>query len=125
MLKKEITYTDYDGNERTETFMFNLSKAELIELQLSEKGGLQNFIQQVVQERDTKKLSELFRSLIMKAYGQKSADGRQFIKSEQLSKEFSETEAFSDLLVSLYTNAEGAAEFIKGLVPQSIADQLK
>lgn len=125
MLKKEMTYIDYDGNQRTETFWFNLTKAELLQLQVSEKGGLEKVIRKVIAEEDIKKISDLFKDIILKAYGQKSIDGRQFIKSEALSKEFSETEAFSDLLVSLYTDATAAGEFIRGIVPQSVAEQMK
>lgn len=117
MLKKTMTYKDYDGNERTEDFYFNLSKAEVAEMEMSETGGLGNLLRRIVAERNNKKIVEMFKGLILKAYGEKSPDGRRFIKSQELRDAFSQTEAYSDLFVELASNAEAAAAFVNGITP--------
>lgn len=84
MLKKTISYTDYDGNKREEDFYFNLNKAELAEMELSTTGGIQNYINRIVAAQDTATLVKIFKELILKAYGQKSLDGKRFIKNDEL-----------------------------------------
>ena len=121
MLKKTMTYTDYDGNERTEDFYFNLSKAELTEIEMSHDGGLSKMIEKIVAERDAKRIIEVFKDLILKSYGQKSLDGKRFIKSQELKDEFSQTEAYSDLFMQLASDAEKAAEFVNGIVPANMS----
>lgn len=121
MLKKTITYTDYDGVERTEDFFFNLSKAEIAEMELSSAGGMEKLIQQIAMTQDRKRLIDLFKTIILKSYGEKSLDGRRFIKSEELSQAFSQTEAYSELFMQLATNTEMASEFINGIMPKTDA----
>jgi phage-related baseplate assembly protein len=116
MIKKTITYTDYDGNERTEDLFFNLSKAELIEMELSASGGMEKMLKRIIAEQDTRKIMEIVKSIILKSYGKKSDDGRRFIKSEELSQEFLQTEAYSELLLELMSNEEAASAFMNGLV---------
>ena len=123
MLKKTITYTDYDGVERTEDFFFNLSKAEVAEMELGTAGGMQKLIERILNTQDTKGLIELFKDLILRSYGEKSADGRRFIKSKELSTAFSQTEAYSELFMELATDAEKAAEFVNGITPMVPADK--
>lgn len=122
MLKKVITYTDYDGNERTETFYFNLTKAEITEMELSLAGGLVKTIEKIVEERDGSKIIALFKDVILRSYGEKSPDGRRFIKSPQLSTEFSQTEAFSEMFIEMATNTEVATAFINGIAPDMKTD---
>lgn len=117
MLKKTITYTDYNNNERTEDFYFNLTKAEVMEMEMGTAGGMQEFLNRIVAEQDSAKIIEMFKKIILKAYGQKSLDGKRFIKSEELSSEFSQTEAYSDLFMELATNADAASAFINGILP--------
>jgi hypothetical protein len=117
MLKKTITYVDYDGNERTEDFYFNLSKAELIEIETSNNGGLSKMIEKLVAEQDMKRIVEIFKDIILKAYGEKSLDGKRFIKSAELRDSFEQTEAYSQLFMELATNAESAAAFVNGITP--------
>ena len=121
MLKKTITYKDYNGVERTEDFYFNLSKAEAMEMELSITGGLTEMIRKIVAAQDTPTIIATFKKIILNAYGEKSADGRRFIKSEDLSKAFSETEAYSNLYMELATDANAAAEFVNGIVPKDAA----
>lgn len=124
MLKKNIKYVDYDGNERTEDFYFNLNKAEVIELQLGTVGGLTKTLEKIVQEKDESRIIEYFKTLILKAYGEKSADGRRFIKSQELRDAFEQTEAYSELFMELASDAKMAAEFINGVLPKEAADAI-
>lgn len=117
MLKKTFTYTDYNGVERTEDHYFNLSKAELMEMELSTTGGLAEMINKIVAAQDAPAIVKVFKELVLKAYGQKSADGRRFIKSKELSDEFAQTEAYSQLFMELATDADAAAKFVNGIVP--------
>lgn len=122
MLKKRIKYTDYDGNEREEDFYFNLSKAELVELELTTDGGLEQMIQKITDTRDMPKLIELFKRLILMSYGEKSENGKRFIKSKELSDAFAQTEAYSELFMELATDDKAASEFVNGIVPQGLAE---
>ena len=125
MLKKNIKYVDYDGNDRAEDFYFNLNKAEIVELELGTTGGLTKTLEKIVQEKDNKRIVEYFKAIILKAYGEKSADGRRFIKSQELRDSFEQTEAYSELLMELSSNAKAAADFISGIVPKEAADAAK
>lgn len=118
MLKKTITYTDYDGNSRTEDFWFNLSKAEIIRLEFSESGGMEKLLNKMIAEQDSKKLMNMFETLILTAYGEKSGDGKRFIKSEELSTAFKQTEAYSELIVELLSDEKSASEFVNKVMPQ-------
>lgn len=120
MITKTIKYTDYNGTEREEKFLFNLSKAELMEMEMGTTGGLAENIQKIVEAQDAPSIIKIFKDLILKAYGVKSADGKRFIKSEALSEEFSQTEAYSQLFMELATDADAAAKFVKGIVPSDI-----
>lgn len=118
MLKKTITYTDYNGVERTEDHYFNLSKAEIAEMELSVKGGYTEMISAIVKEKDTPSIMKIFKEFIIRAYGKKSPDGRRFEKSEEISKDFLETEAYSTLLMELLSDAKAAADFINAIIPK-------
>ncbi len=124
MLKKTMTYTDYDGNERTEDFYFNLSKAELIEMQVSETGGLDKLIKKIMDTKDYGKLIALFKKLIKLSYGEKSLDGRTFEKSESIFRSFEQTTAYSDLFMELATNVDSAIDFLTAIVPSDLAKEL-
>lgn len=121
MLKKTITYTDYNGTERTEDFYFNLTKAEILEMELSTEGGLQQMIEKIIAAQDMPALSKYFKQIILMSYGEKSPDGKRFIKNDKLREEFSQTEAFSQLYVDLATDDKIAADFINGIIPQEAA----
>ena len=121
MLKKTITYTDYNGTERTEDFFFNLSQAEVMEMELSTEGGLGEMIRRIVAAQDTAAIIKVFKEILLKAYGEKSADGKRFVKSEALSTAFSQTEAYSQLFMTLATDADEAAAFVNGIAPQESA----
>lgn len=125
MLKKTITYTDYNGVERKEDFYFNLTKAEITEMELGTTGGLAEMIQRVVDAQDGPSIMKIFKELILKAYGEKSQDGKRFIKSEEISDAFTQTEAYSILFMELATDAEAAANFVNGIIPADLQEQAK
>ena len=120
MIKKTITYTDYNGVERTEDFYFNLTKAEIMEMELSTTGGLADMIQRIVAAQDAPALIKIFKDLVLKAYGEKSPDGKRFVKSEEISTAFSQTEAYSMLFMELAMDADAAAKFVNGIVPKDL-----
>lgn len=123
MLKKTITYTDYNGNERTEDFYFNLSKAEVMEMELGTAGGLAEMIRNIISAQDAPAIINVFKEVILKAYGEKSPDGKRFIKSEEIRTAFSQTEAYSNLFMELSTDAEAGAKFVNGIMPSDM-DQI-
>jgi len=125
MLKKTMTYVDYNGTERTEDFYFNLSKAEVMEMEMSTTGGLAEMIQRIVAAKDAPAIIKIFKELVLKAYGVKSPDGKRFIKSEALKEEFSQTEAYSNLFMELATDADAAAKFVNGIVPSDVQSAMK
>lgn len=121
MFTKTITYTDYNGDERTEDFLFNLSMAEITEMELSVDGGLTAMLKRITDAKDGPAIIKVFKDLILRSYGEISADGRRFVKSEKLSTEFAQTEAYSKLFMELALNPDVAAEFVNGLVPSNTA----
>ena len=120
MLKKTVTYTDYNGVERTEDFYFNLSKAEVTEMELSVDGGLAQMLENIVNSKDNTEIVRMFKELVLKAYGEKSPDGRRFIKNKELSDAFSQTEAYSEIFMELALNEQAAADFVNGILPKSL-----
>lgn len=124
MLTKTIKYTDYNGVEREETFLFNLTKAELMEMELGTTGGLTEMIQKIIETQDSPSIIKIFKDIILKSYGEKSLDGKRFIKINDsgvpLSNAFSQTEAYSQLFMELATDSKAAAAFINGIVPSDM-----
>jgi hypothetical protein len=124
MLKRDIKYTDFDGAEQTETFYFNLSKSEVVELEVGRKGGLEEFIKKVIKTEDHGALVSEFKRIVLLAYGVKSDDGKRFIKSDQLREEFSQTAAFDSLFMELATSDSAATTFIQGILPKDMQDEI-
>ena len=120
MLKKTVTYVDYNGVERTEDFYFNLSKAEVTEMELSVEGGFSKMLEEIVKSNDNVRILELFKEMVLKAYGEKSADGRRFVKSKELSEAFSQTEAYSEIFMELALDEKAAAAFVNGIMPANL-----
>lgn len=119
MLKKTISYTDYNGTQRTEDFYFNLSKAELMEMEMGTTGGFTEMVNAISAALDVPALFKLFKQLILKSYGVKTPDGKRFAKSEEISEAFSQTEAFSQLFTELAANTDAAVAFVNGIVPST------
>lgn len=122
MLKKTISYTDYDGIDREEDFYFNLTESELMVMELSEDGGLKKMMEKIVREKNRPKLIEIFQKMIKLSYGEKSPDGRRFIKNDEISEAFSQTPAYDKLFMELATNEDSAINFIRGIVPPEMSD---
>lgn len=123
MLTKTITYTDYNGVERTEDFLFNLNQAELIEMQLGNSNGLySDQLKKMIDSHDGAALIKTIREFVVKSYGEKSEDGKRFIKSPEISEAFTQTEAFSQLLTELLSDDAKATEFILGIMPQGLRE---
>ena len=125
MYVKRIDYEDYDGNKRTKEAYFNLNKAELLELQMSWDGGLEKVLKKIVEEKDQKRMIEMFKMIILKAYGEKSLDGDRFVKTPEITEAFTQTEAYSELFMELATNDQAAADFINGIMPKNLVDEAK
>ena len=120
MVVKKIKYKDFNGVEREEEFMFNLTEAEITEMELTTDGGLSDSIKKIISAQDTPQIIETFKMLLLKSYGEKSADGRRFIKSDELSKEFTQTNAYSQLFMELAYDDKAAVAFINGIIPESM-----
>lgn len=118
MYVKPITYTDYDGVQHTDKFYFNISKAELIEMDASETGGLTKRLQEIVDANETADIFKRVKSIILKAYGRKSPDGKRFIKSPEMSQEFEQTEAYSELIMEFMQNPKSFEEFMRHTLPK-------
>lgn len=117
MLKLTKTYTDYNGISRTEDFYFNLTQAELTEMELSVDGGIVEMINRIVAAKDGKQIIAMFKDIVLRAYGEKSPDGRRFIKNQEIRDAFSQTPVYSDLFMELATDAKKASDFIAGIIP--------
>lgn len=121
MLKRPITYEDFNGDTVTENFYFNISKPELIKLEVEVKQGFGNWIQGVIDAKDHKELIAQFERIILLAYGVKSEDGKKFVKSDALREEFLQTAAYIALFTELTTDDKAAAIFIKSILPKDLA----
>ena len=117
MLKKTVTYTDYNGTERTEDFYFNLTKAEIMEMEMGTAGGMSEMLKKVVASQDAPTIMKVFKDLVLKAYGEKSDDGKHFVKNDKIREAFAQTEAYSEIFMELATDADAAAKFVNGIVP--------
>ena len=120
MLKKLIKYTDYNGVERQENFYFNLNKTELMEMETEVTGGMRQLLEDMMEKQDIPKIMKAFKTIILKAYGEKSPDGRRFYKSEELSTAFTQTEAYNELYMELLSDAKKASQFITALMPEDM-----
>lgn len=124
MFRIQKTYTDFNGNERKEDFYFHLTEAEVMKMQLGTTGGLAETIQRLIDLQDGPAILKIFEDLVLKAYGVKSPDGREFIKNQALRDSFMQTQAYSDIYVELATDADKAAKFINGILPANLAKQV-
>ena len=125
MIKKTVTYKDFDGNERTEDFYFHLTEQELTEWELSVDGGLSGVLRRIVNSKDNKKLIEIFKDLLTRSYGVKTPDGRGFVKNKEVLNDFIYTQAFSDIYMELATDDKAASEFVNGIIPANLAAEAR
>jgi len=124
MIKKTITYTDYNGTERTEDFYFHLTEAEIMEMSLGVDGGLEQMIRRIIAAQDVPQLVATFKDILLRSYGEKSPDGKRFIKTPEVREAFTQTEAYSKLFMELATNADSATAFMNGVIPADLKKQL-
>ena len=124
MVVKKIKYTDFNGVDREEEFMFNLTEAEITEMELTTDGGLSDSIKKIISAQDTPEIIKTFKMLLLKSYGEKSADGRRFIKSEELTEAFTQTNAYSQFFMELATDDKAAIAFINGIIPESMRERV-
>lgn len=124
MLKKTITYTDYNGLERTEDYYFNISRSELAVMNYNENGGFTERLQSMLNAKNSKAIIDVVQSLIEMSYGIKSQDGRRFIKGKEVFDEFKQSPAYSIFLMDLLTNSDSAEEFVKGILPSDLAKEI-
>lgn len=125
MFKKTVTYNDFDGQSRTEDFYFNLTPAELTEMEMSFNGGLGALLDKIIKEKDNKQIIEYFKKIVLDSYGEKSLDGRQFIKNDGIKQNFASTMAYSEIFMELATDADAAAEFVNGIIPKERMNQME
>ena len=125
MYAKKVTYTDYNGVERTEEFYFNLTKAELTMMNLSEVGGLKAKMEKMIEKQDAPLIMATFEDILTRSYGEKSADGRRFIKSPEITEGFKQTEAYSEIFMELCTDPDAASEFMAGIIPPDLNKDLQ
>jgi hypothetical protein len=125
LLKKSITFEDFNGQTVTEDHYFHLSKSDLVELEVSHQGGLQAWITRIVETEDAKALIDEFKKLILWSYGKKSGDGRRFIKTAALREEFESSPAYEELFMELVTNSDAAAEFVNNIIPKRLEEDMK
>ena len=125
MLKKTITYTDYDGMERTEDFWFNLSKTELTKLDAELPGGVLGVLRKIIDKKDRKALVDFIETLILRSYGEKTLDGKRFVKTPDMAKEFMQTPAYDELFMSILSDTDSQTSFINGVIPQSMAKEIE
>lgn len=124
MLKKTITYEDFNGDMVTEDHFFHISKADLVELEVSHEGGMATWLQKIVESNNGKDIIEEFKKLLLMSYGKKSADGKRFIRTPEMREEFLSSEAYSTLFMELVTDATAAAAFVNGIVPKNLEADL-
>lgn len=118
MLKKTVTYTDYNGVERTEDFYFNLTRSELMEMHLTTEGGMDEKINSIIKAKSQPELEKLFKEILLKSYGKKSPDGRLFMKNDEIRAEFEASPVYDELYMKLFTDENTAADFVNGVIPQ-------
>lgn len=125
MLKKTITYTDYDGMARTEDFWFNLSKTELTKLDAELPGGVLGVLRKIIDKKDRKALVDFIETLILRSYGEKTLDGKRFVKTIDMAEEFMQTPAYDELFMSILSDTDSQTSFINGVIPQSMAKEIE
>ena len=124
MFGRTFSYTDYNGNPRKDTWYFNLTKAELMKMELGAWGGLDALLKRLIREEKPEKIVDMFEKIILGAVGEKSPDGRRFIKNEQIRQDFYQTQAYSDLFFELVTDPEKLTAFLKGAIPEDLAKKI-
>ena len=122
MIKKTIKFPNWDGEIVEETFHFNLTKAELAEMELEKKGGLYNYLQTIIESEDNGEILKMFKRIIVASIGKRSEDGKRFIKNDEIRSEFLDTQAYSTMLFDIMSNPDEASSFIRGIIPADLEE---
>ena len=125
MIKKTVTYKDYNDTERTESFYFHFTEAEILDMEMSVEGGFAERVQRIVDAKEQSALLKVIKNFVLDAYGVKSEDGKRFIKTDKVKEEFVQSPAYSMIFMELVTNDALAADFVNGVVPDTMKDRLK
>ena len=123
MIKRTVTYEDYNGEKRTETFYFHFTEAEILDMEMSTEGGFAERIQRIIDAKDQSALMKLIKKFVIDAYGVKSDDGKRFIKNDEVKAAFLECPAYSDIFMDMVTDDKLAAEFVNGVVPKNMKNR--
>lgn len=124
MYKKTLEYEDFNGDKVKEDLYFNLSKAELLEMNFRSKGGLKNYIESIINARDQNTLTDIFKSLLLKSYGIKSPDGKKFMKNDQIREDFECSIPYDIMFTTLASDAKEAAAFVNGIIPKELVEEM-
>lgn len=124
MIKKTVTYTDYNGVERTESFYFHFNEAEILDMEMSTEGGFAERVQRIIDAKHQTELLKVIKQFVYDAYGVKSEDGKRFMKNDEVKAAFIESPAYSEIFMEMLTNDKLAAEFVNGVVPENMKDKL-
>lgn len=124
MIKKTITYTDFDGNEQKEDFYFNVSKTELLDMETKYEGGFAHYLEEIQKAEDVKAIMNVMKDIVSMSVGKRSEDGKRFIKNDEIRDDFLFSPAYDELFMDLFQNADHGTEFIKGILPADLATQV-
>ena len=124
MIKRTVTYEDYNGEKRTETFYFHYTEAEILDMEMSEEGSFAERIQRIIDAKDNTALMKLIKKFVIDAYGVKSDDGKRFMKNDEVKAAFLECPAYSDIFMDMVTDEDIAAEFVNGVIPNTMKDRV-
>lgn len=125
MIKKTITYTDFDGNEQKEDFYFNVSKTELLDMETKYEGGFAHYLEEIQKAEDVKAIMNVMKDIVSMSVGKRSEDGKRFIKNDEIRDDFLFSPAYDELFMDLFQNADTASDFIAGLLPADLAKEVK
>ena len=124
MLRKEVEYKDFDGNDRKDVLWFHLNEVEITEMDLETSGGLVKYMESIIDTKDVNRLITIFKDLLIRSYGERSMDGKHFYKDDKIRNEFVSSAAYPVLYMEMVSDADKAVEFINGIVPSNIREQM-
>lgn len=126
MFQKAITYEDYNGVKKTKNFYFNLTRSEIAKMHLMTDGGLDQMIKKMIESGSNKEIFTYFENFVLSCYGEKSADGEEFIKNEEIREKFRNHPAYDVLFMEFIEGGDKAmSDFINAVVPRDMQDAMK
>ena len=126
MLTKAITYENYNGEKKTKNFYFHLTKSEIAKMSLYEDGGIEAKIKKMVESGNNAEIMRYFEDFVLSCYGEKSADGEEFVKNDEVRERFKNHPAYDVLFMEFIDGgAKAMSDFINGVIPASMAESVK